>query len=110
MNRNETQFWKVCKPLILWWPGTESNRRRQPFQGCALPTELPGQILRSRVQGARLRHARTAELTQDVEMRESLTIIAIIIISLKPLSTSLCPAQSSGSTNWCLPSKESHDN
>jgi hypothetical protein len=24
------------------WPGTESNRRRQPFQGCALPTELPG--------------------------------------------------------------------
>ena len=19
------------------WPGTESNRRRQPFQGCALP-------------------------------------------------------------------------
>src|SRR5258708_5382363 len=26
----------------LWWPGTESNRRRQPFQGCALPTELPG--------------------------------------------------------------------
>ena len=25
-----------------WWPGTESNRRRQPFQGCALPAELPG--------------------------------------------------------------------
>src|ERR1019366_8470727 len=20
-----------------WWPGTGSNRRRQPFQGCALP-------------------------------------------------------------------------
>src|ERR1700679_686624 len=27
----------------MWWPGTESNRRRQPFQGCALPAELPGQ-------------------------------------------------------------------
>jgi hypothetical protein len=27
---------------LKWWPGTESNRRRQPFQGCALPTELPG--------------------------------------------------------------------
>src|SRR5437763_11149018 len=27
----------------MWWPGTESNRRRQPFQGCALPSELPGQ-------------------------------------------------------------------
>ena len=26
----------------MWWPGTESNRRRQPFQGCALPSELPG--------------------------------------------------------------------
>src|SRR5215469_1046258 len=33
----------VRKSLIKWWPGTESNRRRQPFQGCALPTELPGQ-------------------------------------------------------------------
>ena len=26
-----------------WWPGTESNRRHKPFQGSALPTELPGQ-------------------------------------------------------------------
>ncbi len=31
--------------LIGWWPGTESNRRRQPFQGCALPSELPGHPL-----------------------------------------------------------------
>ena len=23
--------------LKSWWPGTESNRRRQPFQGCSLP-------------------------------------------------------------------------
>ena len=29
---------------IEWWPGTESNRRHKPFQGSALPTELPGQI------------------------------------------------------------------
>ena len=27
-----------------WWPGTESNRRRRPFQGCALPAELPGRV------------------------------------------------------------------
>src|SRR5215469_13283500 len=27
--------------LKTWWPGTESNRRRQPFQGC-LPTLLSG--------------------------------------------------------------------
>src|ERR1700689_741493 len=26
----------------MWWAGTELNRRRQPFQGCALPPELPG--------------------------------------------------------------------
>jgi hypothetical protein len=29
-----------------WWPGTELNRRRQPFQGCALPPELPGHVPR----------------------------------------------------------------
>ena len=32
------------KLLKVWWPGTESNRRRQPFQGCALPPELPGHV------------------------------------------------------------------
>ena len=26
----------------MWWPGRELNPRRQPFQGCALPPELPG--------------------------------------------------------------------
>ena len=31
-----------AKSLKTWWPGTELNRRRQPFQGCALPPELPG--------------------------------------------------------------------
>ena len=31
----------------MWWPGTELNRRRQPFQGCALPPELPGHFLRT---------------------------------------------------------------
>ena len=31
------------KSFRMWWPGTDLNRRRQPFQGCALPTELPGQ-------------------------------------------------------------------
>src|SRR3974390_300863 len=27
--------------LFKWWVGTESNRRHMPFQGIALPTELP---------------------------------------------------------------------
>ena len=38
-------IWKIrmgTKAFEMWWPGTESNRRRQPFQGCALPSELPG--------------------------------------------------------------------
>src|SRR5258706_8767619 len=30
-----------CKYLKTWWPGTDLNRRRQPFQGC-LPTMLSG--------------------------------------------------------------------
>jgi hypothetical protein len=36
-----------AKCFGMWWPGTELNRRRQPFQGCALPPELPGHFLRA---------------------------------------------------------------
>ena len=35
-------FLRPLKSFKMWWPGTDLNRRRQPFQGCALPTELPG--------------------------------------------------------------------
>src|SRR5208282_564313 len=34
----------ATKFFEMWWPGTELNRRRQPFQGCALPPELPGHV------------------------------------------------------------------
>src|SRR5580704_6767901 len=40
-------FLAAAKCLKRWWPGTELNRRRQPFQGCALPPELPGHVSRS---------------------------------------------------------------
>src|SRR5580698_3126087 len=40
-HRCEISGWSA-KSLKMWWPGTELNRRRQPFQGCALPPELPG--------------------------------------------------------------------
>jgi hypothetical protein len=47
----------------MWWPGTELNRRRQPFQGCALPPELPGHVLDSQLgcrrRARRLGHANT---------------------------------------------------
>jgi hypothetical protein len=42
-NRNRVEGGRKCKKT--WWPGTELNRRRQPFQGCALPPELPGHFL-----------------------------------------------------------------
>src|SRR5580692_759993 len=36
----------------MWWPGTELNRRRQPFQGCALPPELPGHVSKPALRAA----------------------------------------------------------
>jgi hypothetical protein len=40
-KRNKLAVEDGCKLLKTWWPGTESNRRRQPFQGC-LPIRLSG--------------------------------------------------------------------
>jgi hypothetical protein len=31
----------MCESLKLWWPGTELNRRRQPFQACYQLISLP---------------------------------------------------------------------
>src|SRR6266550_3431869 len=42
MASTESQRAKQQATSKVWWPGTELNRRRQPFQGCALPPELPG--------------------------------------------------------------------
>lgn len=36
------KFLAAAKSFRMWWPGTDLNRRRRPFQGRALPTELPG--------------------------------------------------------------------
>ena len=44
MNWNENANLGVCKLLKRWWPERDSNPRRQPFQGCALPPELPGHV------------------------------------------------------------------
>ena len=62
--------------LRTWWPGTESNRRRQPFQGCALPTELPGQTrlintLELRWDRCRLNASRPFDYSNDVKFPQS---------------------------------------
>jgi hypothetical protein len=43
---------------MIWWFGTESNRRHEDFQSSALPTELPNRIRYSCFFGGKL-----AELT-----------------------------------------------
>ena len=54
------------KVLREWWPGTELNRRRQPFQGCALPPELPGHAVRN---GLCAGNARIAKHATDWRIR-----------------------------------------
>jgi len=40
-NWNQNSDSSGCRCLKTWWPGTESNRRRQPFQGL-LPNRPSG--------------------------------------------------------------------
>src|SRR6266852_6746943 len=66
-NWSQRQEMEPRKLLKTWWPGTELNRRRQPFQGCALPPELPGHArahsLAADCRASRMGHASTiAEL------------------------------------------------
>src|SRR5450432_1543188 len=42
-----------AKCFGMWWPGRELNPRRQPFQGCALPPELPGHVSTTRLFAGR---------------------------------------------------------
>jgi hypothetical protein len=50
----------MAKCFEMWWPGTELNRRRQPFQGCALPPELPGHVFTAPLSNACVGHTRLA--------------------------------------------------
>ena len=45
----KTMEW--CKYAEMWCRGTELNCRHQPFQGCALPTELPRHDSRQEERG-----------------------------------------------------------
>src|ERR1039458_4149773 len=94
---NETGFWKVCKLLKPWWPGTESNRRRQPFQGCALPVTTTQSIVERSIPGtahfSQVRTSRTpscsppqAEVYQSQEANATCRYhVADITSSIRPL-------------------------
>jgi hypothetical protein len=56
--------------LKIWWPGTELNRRRQPFQGCALPPELPGHLF-ARPAGFFMRRNRSEITTEAIKVSVS---------------------------------------
>ena len=65
----------IAKCKKKWWPGTESNRRRQPFQGCALPSELPGH--------ARLRRLREGGAQNAADQSPEDNIVTTASESLK---------------------------
>src|SRR5579864_3000939 len=96
---------------LRWWPGTELNRRRQPFQGCALPPELPGHIplaLRTCIawntsEIRRTRHAR------DVIRGDSVTIITTASVSLNA-ARRRGRLQSRSHNDSTRPSTRVHDN
>ena len=82
---------EAANRLKIWWPGTELNRRRQPFQGCALPPELPGHAAIQSFTGARsascLKHAGTiAELPLWSVKRWKVWNAPIIAIKLYSLN------------------------
>src|SRR5579862_83914 len=55
----------------MWWPGTELNRRRQPFQGCALPPELPGHVFGIRLNRRPRSLFASRRLSQDCRPENS---------------------------------------
>ena len=60
-----------AKTFEMWWPGTELNRRRQPFQGCALPPELPGHFLSAHLLAANFGRALGALTGRDAAKQNS---------------------------------------
>jgi hypothetical protein len=47
MKWNENAEGEFCKLLKRWWPGTESSRRRQLFQGRPI-NGLQGAVLKTK--------------------------------------------------------------
>ena len=47
----QRDFCDARKRFRMWWPGTESNRRRQPFQGCGINHLQPSFLWLHRLTG-----------------------------------------------------------
>src|SRR3989442_13865289 len=72
-----------AKPFEMWWPGTELNPRRQPFQGCALPPELPGHVgsRPRRIEVLSRGHARNSAGVDGKHPQETGTWESLLIIN-----------------------------
>ena len=70
----------------MWWPGTELNRRRQPFQGCALPPELPGHFPFPRADCEMVRFAPACGGKHVNQLPEALGTPTIITITRHSLN------------------------
>src|SRR5207244_7239606 len=86
-----------AKSMKTRWPGTELNRRRQPFQGCALPPELPGPLLAHSTSGdlseSRVHAMTVAGLPTANSQRWERRTAMIIATRLETLNARLTPAR-----------------
>jgi hypothetical protein len=82
------RFWRSRD---VWWPGTESNRRRQPFQGCALPTELPGHIRMGYIRAASVGPVKTLCVRNVIDYNNDVEFSQTGRQSSRPASTSKNP-------------------
>src|SRR5436305_7154852 len=77
----------TCNSLKTWWPGTELNRRRQPFQGCALPPELPGHIRAHSLSGDNRPNIGTALQRRDIHCEAGTIITTWLGFAQRPAIT-----------------------
>src|ERR1022692_1470014 len=82
----------------MWWPGTELNRRRQPFQGCALPPELPGHFLSAHLLNGQFGRALGAITGRDAAKQNSRCAGTV---RNSRIITTPCPSLKMVADNFC---------
>ena len=67
-------FLVADKLFRMWWPGTESNRRRQPFQGCAINHLQTNFLWFHKLAGAEFgRHLDSSAILKEVGLQSDST-------------------------------------